>query len=328
MSSNSQDQEIDLGQFFSKIGALFQKGIDSIFDLFLFIKKKFLLLTVLLIIGIVAGYFLDKLNDSYSHEVIVIPNFGSTDYLYSKVGLLDSKKKENDTVYLKEIGIKNPSKINSFKIEPIIDVYKFIENQNNDKANLNFELIRLMAEDGDLETILKDGLTSKNYPYHIVSFSTINQTTEEETVQPILAFLNSSNYYNTIQKEYINNIQLKMIANDSTISQINELLNDFAKTSSNDQKNDKLVYYNENNQLNEIIKTKDVLVSEQGAHKINMINNDATIKVVSSTINIKNTKGVNGKMKFIVPFLFLFLFFIFSGLQVFYKRQISKRNIA
>lgn len=328
MSSNPQDQEIDLGQVFTKVGSLFQKGIDSIFDLFLFIKKKFLLLTVLLIIGIVAGYFLDKNNKSYNHQVIVIPNFGSTDYLYSQIDLLEAKRKENDTVYLKEIGIKKPSKINSFKIEPIIDVYKFIENQNNDKANLNFELIRLMAEDGDLETILKDGLTSKNYPYHIVSFSTTNQTTEEATVQPILAFLNSSNYYNTIQKEYINNIQLKMIANDSTISQINELLNDFAKTSSNEQKSDKLVYYNENNQLNEIIKTKDALVSEQGIHKINLINNDKTIKQVSSIINIKDTKGVNGKMKLILPFLFLFLFFIFSGLQIFYKRQISKRNIA
>ena len=323
MSSNSQDQEIDLGQVFNKIGGFFQKGIDSIFDLFLFLKKNFLILTILLISGIVLGYFLDKNNKSYDHQVIVIPNFGSTDYLYSKIDLLESKKKENDTVYLNNLGIKNVSKFNSIKIEPIIDAYKFI--QSNEK---NFELIRLMAEDGDLETILKDGLTSKNYPYHIVSFSTTNQTTEEATVQPILAFLNNSNYYNTIQKEYINNIQLKMIANDSTISQINELLNDFAKTSSNDQKSDKLVYYNENNQLNEIIKIKDGLVNEQGAHKMSMINNDATIKVVSSTINIKNTKGLNGKMKLIVPFLFILLFFIFSGLQVFYKRQISKRNIA
>ncbi|MEQ3662397.1 MAG: hypothetical protein ABNG98_08385 [Flavobacterium sp.] len=323
MSSNSQDQEIDLGQVFNKIGGFFQKGIDSIFDLFLFLKKNFLILTILLISGIVLGYFLDKNNKSYDHQVIVIPNFGSTDYLYSKIDLLESKKKENDTVYLNNLGIKNVSKFNSIKIEPIIDAYKFI--QSNEK---NFELIRLMAEDGDLEKILGDDLTSKNYPYHIINFSTTNQTTEEETTQPILAFLNNSNYYKSIQKEYVNNIKLKMNANDSTISQINGLLNDFSNTTSNNQKSDKLVYYNENNQLNEIIKTKDLLVEEQGGHKINLINYDATIKVVSSTINIKNTKGLNGKMKLVLPFLLISLFFIFSGLLIFYKRQIKRRNAA
>jgi hypothetical protein len=185
-----------------------------------------------------------------------------------------------------------------------------------------------MAEDGDLEKILGDDLTSKNYPYHIINFSTTNQTTEEETTQPILAFLNNSNYYKSIQKEYVNNIKLKMNANDSTISQINGLLNDFSNTTSNNQKSDKLVYYNENNQLNEIIKTKDLLVEEQGGHKINLINYDATIKVVSSTINIKNTKGLNGKMKLVLPFLLISLFFIFSGLLIFYKRQIKRRNAA
>ena len=326
MSSNSQDQEIDLGQVFSKIGDFFQKGIDLIFDLILFIKKKFLILVILFISGIIIGYFLDKSNKSYSHEVIVIPNFGSTDYLYSKVGLLDSKKKENDTVYLKEIGIKNPSKISSFKIEPIIDVYKFI--QNDTKYNLNFELIKLMAEDGDLEKILKDELTSKNYPLHVISFSTTGKTTEEESAQPILNFLNSSSYFNSIQNEFINNIKLKMAANDSTILQIDKLLNNFEKISNSNQKSDKLVYYNENNQLNEIIKTKDALVGEQGAHRVNMINNDTTIKVVSSTINIKNTKGLNGKMKLIIPILLIFLFFVFSGLVVFYKSQIKKRNVS
>ena len=47
MSSNSQDQEIDLGQVFTKIGSLIQKGIDSIFDLFLFLKRNFLILGIL-----------------------------------------------------------------------------------------------------------------------------------------------------------------------------------------------------------------------------------------------------------------------------------------
>jgi hypothetical protein len=322
MSSNSQDQEIDLGQVFNKIGGFFQKGIDSIFDLFLFLKKNFLILTILLISGIVLGYFLDKNNKSYNHEVIVIPNFGSTDYLYSKIDLLESKRKEKDTAYLSSIDIKNVSKFNSIKIEPIIDAYKFI--QSNDK---NFELIKLMAEDGDLEKIIKEDLTSKNYPFHVIKFSTNEETSIEATSNPILNYLNNSEYYKAIQKEYVNNIKLKMISNDSTISQINGLIENFKKSTVNNQKSQNLIYYNENNQINEIIKNKDALISEQGEHRINLINHDSTIKVVSSTINLKDNKGLNGKMKLFMPLLFFVLFILRIFFKNFIKNQSNKRNL-
>ncbi len=117
-----------------------------------------------------------------------------------------------------------------------------------------------------------------------------------------------------------------MIANDSTITQINSLLNEFASTSSNNQKNDKLVYYNENNQLNDIIKTKEELVKEQGNNRISLINSDKTIKEISSTINIKNTEGLKNKMKIVIPLILLILFFMVDVLRRFYKNQIAKRN--
>lgn len=322
MSSNSQDQEIDLGQVFSKIGTLFQKGIDSIFDLFLFIKKNSIILGILLILGFAIGYFLDKNDKSYDHEIIVTPNFGSTDNLYAKIGLLSSKKKENDSLFLKNLGIRTPENFKKIKVEPIIDAYKFIQNNET-----NFELIKLMAEDGDLDKILEGDLTSKNYPFHVIKFSTKGQTDTEKTITPILSFLNESEYYSAIRKENINNIKLKMTANDSTIAQINYLLNDFSNTTSSNQKSDKLVYYNENNQLNEIIKTKDALISEQGVLRINLINNTSIIKEISTTINIKNTKGVNGKMKLILPIIFIFLFFFVAVFIRFYKVQVAKRNL-
>jgi hypothetical protein len=322
MSSNSEDQEIDLGQVFKKIGGLFQYGINSIFDFFLFLKKNSIILGTLLILGFALGYFLDKIDKSYNHEIIVTPNFGSTDDLYAKIGLLSSKKKENDSLFLKNLGIRIPENFNKIRVEPIIDAYKFIQNNET-----NFALINLMAEDGDINKILEGDLTSRNYPFHVIKFSTKGQTTTKETITPILAFLNNSDYYSEIQKEYVNNIKLKMIANDSTIAQINNLLNDFSNTTTSSQKSDKLVYYNENNQLNEIIKTKDGLISEQGAHRINLINNNTIIKEISTTINIKDTKGIKGKMMLILPIIFIFLFFFIVVFRGFYKSQVIKRNL-
>ena len=317
---NKDNQEIDLSQISKKIGNFFENISTSIFKGFLFFKKNILWVGILFILGVGIGVYLDKTTKVYDNELIVTPNFGSVDYLYAKINLISSKIDDRDTVFLKEVvGIKEPKKLKKIEIIPITDVYKFIN--NSDK---NFEFVKLLAEDGDIKKIVNENLTSKNYPYHLISYTTDKQTSNEKTVQPILNFLNNSDYFKTIQKEYVNNIKVKIVENDSIISQINGLLNAFSSTANGTQKSDKLIYYNENSQLNEVIKTKDALVNEQGIHRIELVNFDKIIKDNSSTLNIKNTKVVNGKMKFILPLLFITIFILAGYLKSYYKRQMAK----
>ncbi len=47
----------------------------------------------------------------------------------------------------------------------------FINLSNNEQ---NFELIELMAENGDLKKIVKETTTSKNYNYHTIYFDKRN----------------------------------------------------------------------------------------------------------------------------------------------------------
>ena len=319
---NNDNQEIDLSQISKKIGNFFEDISTSIFNGILFFKRNILWVVILFILGAVLGFYLDKTSKTYDNQIIVSPNFGAVDYLYAKVELINSKIEDNDTLFLKDvIGIKEPKKLKAINVLPITDVYKFIDN----KAQ-NFELIKLMAEDGDIKKIVNESLTSKNYPYHIISFSTVDQTSDEKSVQPILNYLNNSDYYKIIQKEYVNNIKIKMSENDSIISQINGFLNAFKNTVNGSQKSDKLVYYNENSQLNDVIKTKDQLVYEQGTHRIELVNLDKIIKESSATLNVKSNKAVNGKMKLILPLLFIFLFVLVGYLKSYYKTQMAKLN--
>ena len=320
--NNNDNQEIDLTQVSRKIGDFFEGISTKIFRGILFIKRNILIIGVLFILGIGLGFYLDKTIKVYDNEIIVSSNFGSTDYLYAKIDLISSKIKDKDTVFLKDvIGIKNPKKILKIEIVPITDVYKFIENKPQ-----NFELIKLLAEDGDIKKIVNESLTSKNYPFHIISFTTNELTDDKKTVQPILDFLNQSDYYTIVQKEYLNNIKIKMIENDSIIAQINGFLNSFSNTVNGTQKSDKLVYYNENTQLNDVIKTKDELIKEQGFHRIELVSLDKNIKNNSATITIKNTKAINGKMKIVLPLLFIFLFVIIGFFRSFYRKQTAKQN--
>lgn len=317
-----ENQEIDLSLISKKIGSFFENISTQIFKGFLFIKRNLIIIGVLFVIGAGIGFYLDKVIKKYDHQIIVTPNFNSTDYLYAKIDLINSKIKNNDTLFLKNIvGVKEPRMIQGIAITPITDVYKFIENKDQ-----NFELIKLMAEDGDIKKVIEENITSKNYPYHKISFTTGIETDYEKTVGPLLKYLNQSDYYALIQKEYVNNIKIKMAQNELTIEQINGVLNSFSSTVNGSQKSDKLVYYNENSQLNDVIKTKDALITEQGARRIELINYDLIIKENSSTINIKNSKAVNGKLKLVLPLLFIFIFIFIGFLKSYYRRQISKLN--
>ena len=321
--NNSDNQEIDLSQISKSVGNFFEGISNTIFRGILFIKKNIIVVGALFILGVVLGVYLDKTVKTYNNQLIVIPNFGTVDYLYNKINLINSKINENDTVFLKNVvGIKEPKKIGEINVEPITDVYQFIN--YNDK---NFEFIKLLAEDGDIKKLVNENLTSKNYKYHMIKFSTSKVTSNENTLAPILKFLNNSDYYRMLQKEYINNLKVKIAANDSIISQIDGILNSLSNAVNTSQKNDKLVYYNnENTQLNDVIKTKNELVIEQGVSRIELVNYSSIIRENSTTLNIINTKSLNTKMKIVLPFLFVSLYLLIRLFIAYYKKQMSKFN--
>ncbi|HQA74772.1 hypothetical protein [Flavobacterium sp.] len=320
--NNSDNQEIDLSQVSKKIGQFFENISTSIFRGFLFLKRNLIIISILFIIGVALGFYLDKTNKEFENKLYVQPNFGSVDYLYSKIELIESKIKDNDTLFLKNVvGVKDAKKLKEITIEPISDVYKFVKENPQ-----NFELIKLMAEDGDISKVFSDNITSKNYPYHLISFITLKETDFDKTVNPILKYLNDSEFYSKIQKQYIDNISIKIIENDSIINQINSFLNTFSNTVNGSQKSDKLVYYNENSQLNDVIKTKDDLVREQGIHRIELINLNKIIKNSAEVLNIKYTESINGKLKFILPLILVALFILGGLIKAYYKRQMAKLN--
>ncbi|WP_374174466.1 hypothetical protein [Flavobacterium tructae] len=323
VSQNQEDQEIDLAVISKKINHFFQRINTSIFRGIQFFVRNWILVAVLILLGFLTGWYFDANRESYDNKIIVAPNFGSVDYLYTKIDLIDSKIASGDTVFLKNIvGISNPRVISKIEIKPISDVFRFVENKEQ-----NFELIKLMAEDGDINKILLDNVTSKNYTFHSISFISNELIDEKEFVEPILKYLNNSEYYNSIQKIEFKNIELKIAQNDTIISQINDVLNGFSGTVKNTAKNDKLVYYNENTQLNDIIKTKQDLINDQGRNRLELISFDKTVKDINSTLNIKNTKSIFGKLKFILPVLFIILFGLINFFKTFYNKQLAKQKL-
>lgn len=318
--NKSENQEIDLSMISRGIGNFFQSINRLIFGSIQFVVRHIVVIGILFIIGVGLGIYLDQ-QKNYEHQIIVQPNFGSTDYLYAKIDLLNSKIKERDTVFLTSIGIKDASMLSKIEIRPIIDVYRFINTSEQ-----NYELLKLMAEDSDVKKIVEEKATSKNYPYHLITFRTRAFTTAKKTVEPLMAYLNNSAFFSKIQKEYINNELIKMKANEVTIAQIDGFLNSFSSNVNGNSKSDKLVYYNENTQLNDVIQTKDRLIKEQGNLRVDLVGTDKIIKENSSTINTELEGSFGGK-KLILPLLLIFLFVVFHHFVNFYKSQSAKSKL-
>lgn len=327
-NNTSDSQEIDLFIISKRIGKSYQNFLTSIFKGFQFLIKNIIYLIILSFIGVLIGFFLDKDNKTYEHEIYVKPNFGSTNLLYSKIDLLEAKIKEGDTLFFKSIGVINPKSIRLIEVEPVIDIYAFVNEKTNTVSNAqntqNFELLKLLSESSDISKIIKDDITGRNYSTHLIHIKTKGSITRKELIDPILNYLNNEEFFESIQKEYITNTKNKIAKSEEVIRQIDVILDEFGSKTGANQKSDKLIYYSENTQLNDIINTKNNLISDLGIYKVELLSLSKIIKDKSIVLNVKDNLSIFLKMKFILPVTFILGFILFGIIRKFYKKQSEK----
>jgi hypothetical protein len=311
MSTNSQDQEIDLGQIGTGIKNFFKGIVNNIFDLIFFVKKKIIIIGVLFVTGVIIAFLVDS--KTYNHEISVIPNFGSNEYLYKKIEQINTKLREEDEAFFKELGIKNYEDVISVEIEAFPAIYSFVNNR--DQQN-NFELIKLMAEDGDIDKIMKDVITSKNYYHHKISIQTKGMFEEKEFILPLLKYLNSNPYFEVQQKVYQKNLVDKITLNDSLINQIDKLI---VLLSSNNSSG--TISISEKNSIPELVEKKDRLIAEKQYLLTNENIFDKIIKEESSIINIRDYKPLLLNNKILFPLILILVFLISYSLLNTYKNQ-------
>ena len=311
MSTNSQDQEIDLRQIGNGIKNFFKGIVNNIFDLIFFVKKKIIIIGILFVIGVALAYMVDS--KTYNHEISVIPNFGSNEYLYKKIEQIDTKLREEDDSFFKELGIKNPKDVVGIEIEAYPAIYNFV---NNKEQGNNFELIKLMAEDGDIDKIMQGEITSKNYYHHKISIKTKGKLKKEEFITPVLNYLNANPYFEIQQKVYQKNLADKIALNDSLVKQIDNLI---VLLSSNNSSG--TISISEKNSIPELVEKKDRLVSEKHYLLTNVNIFDKIIKEESSIINIRDYKPLLLNSKILFPLILILMYLILYSLLNTYKNQ-------
>lgn len=321
---HNSNQDIDLAMVSGRIRGYITRVNDSFFNGILFLKRNIILLVILIVAGAALGYYLDQGKKVYEQKIIAMPNFGSVDYLYDNIKMLNQKIEEGDSEFLNSIGIEAESPIRELKIEPVIEIYDFIDDED-DEQQRKMQVFKLLAESDNIEDVLENMPTARNYTKHMITIYTAGTAKREAVVDPIIKYLNADPYFMEMQGEYIKNLETEIVVNDSTLAQINAMLNDFSAGSRKGSGN--LIYYNDNTPLHEVIRIKNKLLRKQAENKVNLINYSTIIKENSVVLNIKKKSIVSGNMKFILPILFIFFFIIIAMFIGYYRRQMNKRKL-
>lgn len=318
----SQDQEITLqsvGSLFNSIIRLFFRCVHKALSL---IKRFFIIFIILIIGGAIFGYLKDN-DTTYENYILVKSNFGSTDYFYNKIDLLNARIKQGDEAFLTQtVGLKNTSVLCSIKSEPIQEVFELTKIDAVNTHSRNYDVLKLLTDNSDIEKVMEDEPVKRMFQNQRITIEAREPISYEDYIVPILAFLNSSDYYKEMQKVYIEGQQYKIEQTEALIQQIDEVLGSFAANSEN-QKSGQLFMYGGDSQLNDLALTKAYQLETLNNLKADLLNYDKIIKEKNHSLNIGQASFLKGKMKFLYPFA---LFVVFLGFLFFvegYKKYTS-----
>ncbi|MBO6213063.1 hypothetical protein [Algoriella sp.] len=298
-TQSSSNNEIDLLKVSNSLKNGLTKSLKIIPNTINFIKRNILILVGLLIIGIVAGYFYNKYEKVFNSNIIVTPNFETVDYLYEKVTLLNSHIQQNDKDFLQKVGIDPSYKIDKVEVKPISDLYKFLNQEDK-----YFDIFNTLSENNDAKKVAEDFSTSKNFPKHLLTVSSKTKI-NQKVLDNIVKYINTSDHYQIVRVEILNNFEDKIVVNDSIIKQIDAILKNAGAA-----KNNSSIFFNEQSQLNDLIVQKNKAVEENHYLKVEKLNLKYIVAPLDFSKNIEDNTGLKGKYHLVFPLILIGLFIV------------------
>ncbi len=313
MAEQNTSEEVDLGYLFRSIGGFFKNLVKLLFLVLAFFRKYLIVIIVLILVGFGLGYYFDSNSKPiYHNELIVIPNFESTDYLYEKVKAINLKKEAKDSVFFKSFLGEEYKDFIKIEIEPIIDVYSFIAEKKE-----NLETLKILYNDKDAEEFLSDNTISKYYKYHKINIICKGNNSEQIS-KSILEYFDSNEHFKLYQQVGLKDTEIQIAQNDIMVSQVDSILKNVSKSTEKNQS--QTVYINTQSDLYQMVNIKQALLNNRLKLQTKYIDQNEIIKLVSGNYNLQE-QGISAlPNKIKIPIYLLLIFSAFSFLIYLYKK--------
>ena len=221
MSTKKQnnDEEVDLGSLFTVIGKGFKNFFNFIGNIFkgvfhrlililLFLKLHFLKFSVAVLIGGIVGFFLESNKETkFSSNLIVKPNFESTQLLYENINYYNDLVKQQNTKHLASIFKIDTSKaaaLRKFEITPLMNSNDII----NAYDNFILEVDSLIVKSYDFDNF-ESSFTDFDYLVHNIEVQATVSNIFSELEITIINSIEKNTFFNKIKNLTKENLNTK-----------------------------------------------------------------------------------------------------------------------
>lgn len=315
MAQNNQD-EIDLGYLFRKISNFFRSLVRLLFLVISFFIKYIIIVVILIIVGVGIGYYLDK-NETkvYKNELIVIPNFESTQYFYDKVDALVAKVKDRDTLFLSKTIGPHYSDLRGLEAEPIVDIFTFAS-----MSRERVDLFKALTDKQNIPDYVKDPQNFQYFKYQHLTVSIKGKENSEEIINNLVEYLNDSAHFREYMEVGRSNTLFRIATSEKMIAQIDTILKATAQVEEM-KRTTPSVLVNDNSQLNDLFESKERLLYNLLRLNMQKVDEQNIIKVASVNYNVSDISGINLSNKVKIPLLLILLFSGFFFVIHLYKKM-------
>lgn len=322
-STQSNSDEIDLGQLFQLIG----RGFNAIFRwflrVFLYFKKNFLLLIGLVVVGLAIGYGLNQIiSKNYKTEVIVKPQIESKNYLYDVVNEVQSNIKSKDTLFFKSIGVDNID-FDGLNIE----ISRVAEVGNSESDLKYLELLQSFENTDAIADIVRAELQNKSSFNHRIIFYYKDANFGKVFAEKVLNYINANTYFNGLLKVYRSNAIARIDENQKLLTQVDEIITNYTLGLVSKERissSEKIVLDNQE-QVNiaDIFEYKTKLIRDIETKKLELEEQTLPVSIINLGQPQVEQKSFFGKSIVLIPIIFISVFFILSTLVYLNKKAKS-----
>ena len=192
MSSNTSknnSEELDLSLIAEKIKGIYHSGLISLYQIFNFFVKSWIILLVLIIVGATLGFIRTNDNPARETKLYVRINDNSGAIVYDALNQLQFKIQEKDSVLLEKKGFFKNSVyyIHSLEIEPLVNVLEIVDATETNNRNLETVMDQAQYED----ELLTSEVFVPQYRYHKITLVG-DYWSSQKTIDALMLYLNDN----------------------------------------------------------------------------------------------------------------------------------------
>ena len=321
MDRGNENQDIDLTQFFKKIGHGFDYLVKLFFRGIAFLIRNAIIIAILLVVGAILGFLWQRNQKQIKWaDLIVYANVESSDYLGDAVELLEIKLEQKDTNFLREFNFleNNRPALNAIEVNPIINLKDILNNYNgfdNDQVVLFLENI------DDKGSFFENKILSHQYNVYKIELE-IPPQASNNIIENTLHYLEDNGYFQQKLKIEKQNLTLRKQANEYTLEQIDTLFINFNKSllsSSSVELGQIEISGNNGINLNDVLQTKSQLLDTNNELEKDILRLDNLFHVINKPYVFEKVSLTNFKI-ILVPLIMVLVFVSYHIIKRVYRK--------